>query len=132
MQPYNVTQAIGLAKLVEAKIKDSRTKSYKPTYNHTTTQSSTSTQFKFARPPPPNPIPLPIKRLTPAQMQERRAQGLCYNCDEKFVPGHKCYSRCFLLLMVVEVNQKETYPELSQPEEQDAINFQLSSQALTS
>ena len=24
-----------------------------------------------------------IKRLTPAQMDERRKRGLCYNCDEK-------------------------------------------------
>jgi len=33
---------------------------------------------------------IPIKRLTPAQMQERRENGLCYNCDEKFQPGHRC------------------------------------------
>jgi hypothetical protein len=23
-------------------------------------------------------------------MPERRRQGLCYNCDEQFVRGHKC------------------------------------------
>ncbi|XP_075669683.1 uncharacterized protein LOC142639376 [Castanea sativa] len=32
---------------------------------------------------------IPIKRLTPAQMDERRKRGLCYNCDEKWVVGHK-------------------------------------------
>ena len=26
---------------------------------------------------------IPIKRLTPAQMDERRKKGLYYNCDEK-------------------------------------------------
>lgn len=31
-----------------------------------------------------------IKRLTPKQMQERRNKGLCFNCNEKFRPGHKC------------------------------------------
>ncbi|XP_052876295.1 uncharacterized protein LOC128282166 [Gossypium arboreum] len=31
-----------------------------------------------------------IKRLTPADMAERRAKGLCYNCDESYSMGHKC------------------------------------------
>ena len=30
----------------------------------------------------------PIKRLTWDEMQKRRAQGLCFNCDEKFTLGH--------------------------------------------
>lgn len=29
-------------------------------------------------------------------MAERRKQGLCYNCDEPYVPGHKC-ARLFYL-----------------------------------
>ncbi|KAL0291648.1 UNVERIFIED_CONTAM: Retrovirus-related Pol polyprotein from transposon.6 [Sesamum radiatum] len=32
-------------------------------------------------------------------MQARRAQGLCFNCDEKFSPGHKCKAKQFLLLL---------------------------------
>ena len=32
---------------------------------------------------------IPIKRLTLAQMDERRNRGLCYNCDEKWGVGHK-------------------------------------------
>lgn len=31
-----------------------------------------------------------FRRLTPAELAERRKQGLCYNCDEKFVRGHRC------------------------------------------
>ncbi|XP_077223496.1 uncharacterized protein LOC143857108 [Tasmannia lanceolata] len=37
----------------------------------------------------------PIKHLTEKQMMERREKGLCYNCDEKFVPGHRCDPNCF-------------------------------------
>jgi hypothetical protein len=33
---------------------------------------------------------LPRRRLSPAEMAQRRADGLCYNCDEKFVLGHRC------------------------------------------
>lgn len=34
--------------------------------------------------------PRQFRRLSPAELAERRCQGLCYNCDEKFVRGHKC------------------------------------------
>jgi hypothetical protein len=29
-------------------------------------------------------------RLMPDKMQDRQSQGLCFNCDERFVPGHHC------------------------------------------
>jgi len=35
-------------------------------------------------------------RLTPAEQQERRRQGLCYNCDEPYMRGHQC-QRLFYL-----------------------------------
>jgi hypothetical protein len=38
----------------------------------------------------------PFKYLTPSEMAERRKQGLCYNCDEPYVQGHKC-ARLFYL-----------------------------------
>ena len=40
----------------------------------------------------------PMKRLTWDEMQKRRAQGLCFNCDEKFTPGHRCRGPQLLLL----------------------------------
>ncbi|CAN0926197.1 hypothetical protein LINGRAHAP2_LOCUS35196 [Linum grandiflorum] len=61
------------------------------------TQPPPSTQ-----PPPPTPAPTshttvaPLKRLTRAEAAERRAKGLCYNCDEPYVPGHSC-KRLFCL-----------------------------------
>lgn len=42
------------------------------------------------------PVALPRKQFTTAQMAERCRQGLCFNCEEKFVPGHRC-KRLFLL-----------------------------------
>lgn len=32
----------------------------------------------------------------PAEIQERRRQGLCYNYDEQYVRGHKCLSLFYL------------------------------------
>ena len=31
-------------------------------------------------------------------MQARRQKGLCYNCDEKFSPGHRCKVQLVCLL----------------------------------
>ncbi|WVZ48949.1 LOW QUALITY PROTEIN: hypothetical protein U9M48_000334 [Paspalum notatum var. saurae] len=42
---------------------------------------------------------MPRRRLSPAEMQQWRQAGLCYNCDEKFVPGHRC-KRIFVLEVV--------------------------------
>jgi hypothetical protein len=39
-----------------------------------------------------------MKRLTWDEMQRRRAQGLCFNCDEKFNIGYKCQGPHLLLL----------------------------------
>jgi hypothetical protein len=38
----------------------------------------------------------PFRRLSPAEQQERRRQGLCFNCDEPYVRGHVC-QRLFYL-----------------------------------
>jgi hypothetical protein len=45
---------------------------------------------------PPTQSPVPFKCLTPAEMVERCKQGLCYNCDEPYVRGHR-YPRLFYL-----------------------------------
>lgn len=36
-----------------------------------------------------------------------RAQGLCFNCDDKFTPGHKCRGPQVLLLEVEDSSNKE-------------------------
>lgn len=40
----------------------------------------------------------PFKRITFNEMQLRRAKGLCFNCDEKYSPAHKCPNKRLLLL----------------------------------
>ena len=37
-----------------------------------------------------------IKKLTPIELNERRTKGLCFNCDEKFVPGRRCKKLFFI------------------------------------
>ena len=35
-------------------------------------------------------------------MQARRENGLCYNCDEKFGPGHRCKKQQIFILETME------------------------------
>ena len=62
----------------------------------------------ISAPPPPRqgivaaPANPPRRTLTPAAMANRREQGLCYNCDERFVPGHRCKK-----LFVLEIDPDE-------------------------
>jgi hypothetical protein len=106
LKPKNLTTAFGLARLQEEKVR-LRSRGHKyPTWgtrsqgytklasNHNPPRITATPQPETRNTNPPF-VPnfnrrssIPIKRLTPAQMQEMREEGLCYNCDEKFQPGH--------------------------------------------
>ncbi|XP_058752398.1 uncharacterized protein LOC131625563 [Vicia villosa] len=150
-RPTNISQAIGLAKLIEAKLKDSKPKFSKTYVNPFPKSNPTSlsapyqkgpyntqalTAVRTKSPSTQQPSHLPIKKLSQAQIQERRAQGLCFNCDEKFIPGHKCATGRFLILLcddeVMEPSQlgAEQLEVIEETEPRDTY-FQLSTQALT-
>jgi len=38
---------------------------------------------------------LKVQKVSPAEMAELHKQGLCYYCDEKYSPGHKCREEKF-------------------------------------
>ena len=42
------------------------------------------------------------KQLTQKEMEEKRMKGLCFYCDQKYFPGHKCSSQVFLLEVLVD------------------------------
>jgi hypothetical protein len=149
-RPYTITQAIDLAQLIEAKIKDSKSRPTRPysqatstPLNHPAVLSTVPKQAAITNPLPtklqiPNhttpPSKLPIRRLSLTQMQERRAQGLCYNCDEKYVMGHRCATGRYLLMILEPESKEETDNVIAEPEtlDEEPSYFHLSPQALTS
>ena len=51
---------------------------------------------------------VPIQKITSTQIEKRRKKGLCYYCDEKWHPKHKCKGlKLFMIVEVQEVNQVE-------------------------
>ena len=31
-----------------------------------------------------------VRKIMPAELSERRKRGLCFHCNDKYIPGHKC------------------------------------------
>ncbi|CAA0828937.1 Unknown protein, partial [Striga hermonthica] len=54
-----------------------------------------------------------IRRHTDDEMQRRREKGLCYSCNEKFTPGHKCKGKEVFLLEIEEGYEEEKPQEES-------------------
>ncbi|KAG6495596.1 hypothetical protein ZIOFF_043422 [Zingiber officinale] len=70
--PEDLTSAMSFARLYECCSKRSE---------------STVTPRRTPVLPPKQPF---IKRLNRTEMEERRVKGLCFNCDELYIPGHRC------------------------------------------
>jgi len=77
-KPKSLKEAISLAKMRDEQL-NCQEKTDHP-FNRTTDVFSSSKMKSASQ----------MKRLTWSEMQSRRAQGLGFNCDERFVPGHKC------------------------------------------
>uniref|UniRef100_A0A0A9GMD0 Retrotransposon gag domain-containing protein n=1 Tax=Arundo donax TaxID=35708 RepID=A0A0A9GMD0_ARUDO len=118
-RPVTLDDAIMLARAFEQRLaldivpnRSASRAPYRPTLSATSTatvaasgQSSTQSAPGSAKLVPVSSS-LPRRRLTLAEMAQRRADGLCYNCDEKFVQGH-CCKRLFIL----EVCPEDEFPE---------------------
>ncbi|XP_035548740.1 uncharacterized protein LOC118349222 [Juglans regia] len=48
---------------------------------------------------------VPVQKINAGQMKERRDKGLCYYCDSKWNPGHKCKNP--KLFLIEEVEEEE-------------------------
>ena len=56
----------------------------------------------------------PFRRLTSAELLERRRQGLCFNCDEPYTPGHAC-PRLFYLEVADYIPEDAVAADLAAP-----------------
>ena len=49
----------------------------------------------------------PPQRLTPQQLYERTEKGLCFNCYNKYIKGHKCNEKKLFYIYCEEEEPKE-------------------------
>ena len=90
-KPDSLEKAFRLARKIECKTMATR----KPT-THIYKNGSVATPR----------LPQPT-RLTPQQLEEKRAKGLCYSCDSKYSQGHKCAEKKLFYIDCEEEEEKE-------------------------
>lgn len=71
-------------------------------------------------------VPVVRQILNEEEKKARRVQGLCYNCDKKFFPGHKCEGRLFRLDVeqncLIELIDNDVEP--TTPEEDGVVDVE--------
>jgi hypothetical protein len=73
--------------------------------------------------PGAHPVPtqaLKVQKVSPTEMEERRKQGLCYYCDEKYSPWHKCREQKFFQIDVSTSFPYEDIPSDEAPDIEEA------------
>ncbi|KAK6164307.1 hypothetical protein DH2020_001171 [Rehmannia glutinosa] len=98
-------------------------------------------RIEFNTIPPPKPqypssSKPPLKLLSSSEMAARREKGLCYNCDEAFVFGHRCKNRVTYMIMTEdeELSYMQDHKALEQEVEQPNLpmeEVQMSLNAIT-
>ncbi|XP_050911420.1 uncharacterized protein LOC127126527 [Lathyrus oleraceus] len=118
-RPPTLMEAFAMARAYEARLGDNPPYSKNWTRNSTNPPITTtpiqqpSTQIPQSQTTPPHTKPtslppllptpqstLPVRHLPPAEIRDRRSKGLCFKCDEKWNPSHRCRSKVLLLLGV--------------------------------
>ncbi|GKC69748.1 ankyrin repeat-containing protein [Tanacetum coccineum] len=46
-----------------------------------------------------------FRRMTESEIKDRRAKGLCFRCEEKYTPGHRCAISTLQVLLVDESDE---------------------------
>ncbi|GJR63253.1 very-long-chain 3-oxoacyl-CoA reductase 1-like protein [Tanacetum coccineum] len=118
-RPQTLTDAYCLTNLQEATLNDVKKKS-KMQFSASTSRYGSNVATNTSNPKPllalpnttrtwnnkPNTAP-PRKQLTQKEYEDKRAKNLCFYCDKKFVPGHKCEGKLFSLVVLGENEEIE-------------------------
>ncbi|GKD85199.1 gypsy/ty3 retroelement polyprotein [Tanacetum coccineum] len=67
------------------------------------------------------------KQMTQKEYQEKRAQNLCFYCDQKYTPCHKCSGQLFSIVLLAneEWENEEEYIEEENPIPEEVLQVSL-------
>lgn len=98
-KPTSLSDVFSLSKLQEASNIVSKNKHTPCTSSSKSTVNSSANKEGSHVPRNVNPN-RPFKRLTQQKLEDKRSKHLCFYCDQKYVPGHKCSGQVFSLEVV--------------------------------
>jgi hypothetical protein len=72
------------------------------------------------------------QRLSSAELRQRIDKGLCWHCDEKYTPGHRCRARLYCLTGHEDSDDdfEDCFPDSDEPHEQGKLSL-MSAQGIT-
>lgn len=73
-----------------------------------------------------------FKLLTETEIQDKRAKGLCFRCDEKFSPGHRCKDRSLQVLTVCDDEEGRKAAEEEEFMEEEHLHLDVAEVSLDS
>ncbi|CAA7051508.1 unnamed protein product [Microthlaspi erraticum] len=100
--PTTLKEVITLARLSNEQLQLPR--KIFPQRNHTSHPSPTTTNPQASTQTP--------KKLSWEEMRRKRSLGLCFSCDERYVPGHKCKTSQLLLMLGEDDEEDDTDEEI--------------------
>ncbi|KAK8938405.1 hypothetical protein KSP39_PZI010909 [Platanthera zijinensis] len=115
--PRSLSHAISLARIQEERFNRQRTRA--PPRAPPAPATGRREQAPTARPT--------VTRLTWPELQARKEKGLCFNCDEKYAPGHRCQK---VQVFMLREEDEEDHLGLEAEEELDLAEFGVSIQAM--
>ncbi|GKF09022.1 hypothetical protein Tco_0043246, partial [Tanacetum coccineum] len=75
----------------------------------TPTSSTNNTTVK-----PNTPVIAPNRRLSQKEYAEKKANILCFFCDQKYVPMHKCSGQLYSLVLMPEIESERAFLEIDE------------------
>nr|GFB97632.1 transposon Ty3-G Gag-Pol polyprotein [Tanacetum cinerariifolium] len=117
-KPRSLIDAIGLSRMAKEKLGLAR-KQFQPTRFPNTSLVGCSNPIDSSGilgPGPTSTLALPThtptRRISNTEARARRDKGLCYYCDEKYLPGHRCTKPQFF--MIQDVAEDEETPPVNE------------------
>ncbi|GJS10158.1 retrotransposon-related protein [Tanacetum coccineum] len=141
-KPTSLGEAFSLARVIDARLEDqSPTSTSAKTYdiitvvqtNNPTPSQVSATPSNSGKPPllhtpiesttNTNTTLLAIKWISPEERKERLNKGLCFNCDSKWMRGHKCPGKFLLHMAEEDDNSSREMPADPAYYLEDKVNF---------
>ena len=129
-QPKTLFESISVAHLIEERNQFQRKTgnqiqpvalSYHPRPQQSSTGGILGPSLSQRTPLPTSNFSGLVRRLMRHEARERREKGLCFYCDDRYVPGHRC-SRPRLFMMVdVQPNEQEDDLDMNIESSKEAI-----------
>ncbi|XP_077233660.1 uncharacterized protein LOC143875969 [Tasmannia lanceolata] len=126
-QPTSLLQTFSLARMFEQKYEELK-RGWKPVWSPPMNgpgllPTPPHPPAKAIAAPPLRQFPIRTRQLSKEEMKIKRDKGLCYFCDEKYVPGHDCRRRLYHLSAIDDDSEgilAEDIP-IERPEIPDAL-----------